>query len=81
MPLTFSNPEVDKKYTSDRDNNPPVHLPGGKNAKGWKGRLADIPLEQADRWVSQPGQNLLKLKDAAAAEEKPAKGKPKPSDN
>lgn len=74
--LKFNNADVEKKYTSERDNNPTVHLPGGKKAKGWKGKLADIPLEQADRWINQPGQNLLKAKDAApAAEEKKNKNK------
>lgn len=73
--LKFTNSEVEKKYTSDRDSNPTVHLPGGRNAKGWKGKLADIPLEQADRWIGQKNQNLLKLKDAAPAEEKKNKSK------
>lgn len=72
--LKFTNPEVDKKYTSDKDSNPTVHLPGGRDAKGWKGKLADIPMKQADRWAARPTQNLLKLKDAApAAEEKASK--------
>lgn len=71
MALTFTKADVNSKYTSDKDNNPTVHLPGGKGAKGWKGKLADIPMKQADRWINQPNQNLLKLKDAApAAEEK-----------
>lgn len=67
MSLQFKNQDVAVKYESDRVNDPIVHLPGGKMKNGWKGRLSEIPLAQADRWISQKNQNLLKLKPAAPA--------------
>jgi hypothetical protein len=66
MPIQFSNADVAAKYTTDYETDPPVHLPGGKGKNGWKGKLSNIPLEQADRWINRPNQNLLKLKTAAS---------------
>jgi hypothetical protein len=77
MPITFKNKDVAAKYDSDQTVDKIHHLPGGKNGNGWKGLLSDIPLEQADRWINRPGQNLLKLKSQAPAsstkDAKPAK--------
>lgn len=67
MPVEFKNKEVAAKYYTDQTADKVSHLPGGKNGNGWKGRLSDIPLEQADRWIHRPGQNLLKLKVPAQA--------------
>lgn len=60
--MVFKNAEVEAKYSSDHPADPVVHLPGGKKGNGWKGKLSDIPIEQADRWINRKGQNLLKLK-------------------
>lgn len=61
--LQFKNAETAAKYETDYITDPVVHLPGGKNKNGWKGRLSEIPAEQADRWLNRPNQNLLKLKE------------------
>jgi hypothetical protein len=74
--ITFKDPAVAAKYESDQTADKVHHLPGRKNGNGWKGRLSDIPIEQAERWINQPGQNLLKIKV-----EPVAKKKEKPSDN
>ena len=62
MAVVFKVPEVAAKYDTDQTADKVHHLPGGKNKNGWKGKLSDIPLVQADRWISRPGQNLLRLK-------------------
>ena len=70
MSYPFKNPDVAAKYDSIQTADPIVHLPGGKKKNlGWKGRLSEIPLAQADRWINRPGQNLLKLKVEKLAEE------------
>lgn len=61
--LQFKNAETAAKYETGYTTDPVVHLPGGKNKNGWKGRLSEIPAEQADRWLNRPNQNLLKLKE------------------
>lgn len=82
--MEFKNADVAEKYTTDQTADPIVHLPGGKNKNGWKGRLSEIPLVQADRWIGRPGQNLLKLKGEKSAtvgkNGKAAAAKP-PTDN
>ncbi len=76
--LQFKNPDVAAKYASPFKGNPIVHKPGGKNGNGFKLRLADISLEQADRIFAGAGQNLLQLKATAEkSETKPAKGQEK----
>lgn len=60
--IQFKNAAVAAKYESDRDTDPITHLPGGKNKNGWMGLLSEIPIEQADRWIGRPGQNIIKLK-------------------
>ena len=78
--LQFKNAEVAEKFTTDYEADPFVHLPGGKLNNGWKGRLSEIPLEQALRWINRPGQNLIKLKEVTI--EKPiVEKKVKASDN
>jgi hypothetical protein len=69
MAFQFKNPDVAAKYDSDQTADPLVHLPGRKEKNGWKGRLSTIPLDQADRWVNRPGQNLLKLKNSIKEED------------
>jgi hypothetical protein len=64
MSFQFSNAEVAAKFDSDQTANPQVHICGGKNGDGWKGKLSDIPLAQAEKQILKPGQNLLKLKEA-----------------
>lgn len=74
--IQFKDAAVAAKYDTDYSTDPVVHLPGGKNKNGWKGKLSEIPIEQADRWISRPGQNLLKLKEQAKpAPEKKSKEK------
>jgi hypothetical protein len=60
--IVFKDPAVAAKYTTDQTADKIHHLPGRKTKKGWKGLLSNIPLEQADRWINQPKQNLLKIK-------------------
>jgi hypothetical protein len=71
--IVFKNADVAAKYTTDQTDDKIHHLPGGKNKNGWKGLLSEIPLAQADRWISRPGQNLIRLKE----EEKKAPSKNK----
>ena len=71
--IQFKNADVAEKYTTDRTADCIVHLPGGKNKNGWKGRLSEIPLVQADRWINRPGQNLLKLREVKPIVEKKVK--------
>ena len=73
MPIEFKNADVAAKYTTEQTVDKVHHLPGGKTKNGWKGLLSEIPLEQADRWVTRPGQNLLKLKDEQAKQPAPKK--------
>ena len=77
MPIVFKNPDVAAKYETSYETDPEVHLPGGKNKNGWKGKLSEIPLAQADRWISRPKQNLLTLKEAKPAAKKEEKEPPK----
>lgn len=65
--------DVAQKFETDYASDPIVHLPGGKEGNGWKGRLSEIPLEQAERWIGRPGQNLLRLKPPAEAKQKAEK--------
>lgn len=67
MPIQFTNPDTAAKYSTDYETDPVVHLPGGKNKNGWKGKLSNTPLEQADRWIDRKNQNLYKLKEAGSA--------------
>ncbi len=76
MVIQFKNADVAAKYDTDQTADKIHHLPGGKSGNGWKGFLSDIPIVQADRWINQPGQNLLKIKA-----EPIAKKKEKPTDN
>ena len=72
MSFTFKNPDVAAKYDSDQTADPLVHFPGGKNGDGWKGKLSEIPLAQADKQILKPKQNLIKLKEVAKVKtEKP----------
>lgn len=70
MAVEFKNKEVAEKYATEQTADKIHHLPGGKNGNGWKGLLSEIPFEQAERWIKQPGQNLLKLKEAPKIEKK-----------
>jgi len=65
MNFQFTVPEVAAKFDSDQTANPQVHICGGKNGDGWKGRLKDIPLAAAEKQILKPGQNLIKLKESA----------------
>lgn len=64
MSVVFKDPAVAAKYDTDQTHDKIHHLPGGKSGNGWKGKLSEIPLVQADRWINRPGQNLLKLKNS-----------------
>lgn len=70
MPIEFKDPAVAEKYSTDQTVDKVHHLPGGKNKNGWKGKLSDIPMVQAERWISRPGQNLLKLKEPVIEKKK-----------
>jgi hypothetical protein len=74
MAIEFKDQAVAVKYTTDQVNDKIHHLPGGKNKNGWKGFLSAIPIEQADRWINRPGQNILKLKSQPPAANKAVKG-------
>lgn len=63
--LEFKNKDVADKYTSAFKGNPVVHKPGGKNKNGFKVKLSDITMEQADRIFEGKNQNLLQLKTQA----------------
>lgn len=77
MAVNFKHAEVEAKYESLHIADPVVHVPGGKNKDGWKGKLSTITPAAADKLFARPGQNLLKLKDApkAKAEKASANGK------
>lgn len=69
--LKFNVPEVEAMFESEHVSNPTVHLPCGIVPRtGWKGKLADIPLAQAERWVNRPNQNLLRRKEIVGAKKK-----------
>ena len=73
--IQFTDPQVAEKFETDYETDPKVHLPGdkvnGRLENGWAGKLSNIPLKHAERWVDKPKQNLLKRKVAAPA--KPVK--------
>lgn len=71
--IQFTDAEVAAKYTTDYETDPMVHLPGGKNKNGWRGRLSTIPLVQAERWINRKGQNLIKIKEVVVEKAAPEK--------
>jgi len=66
--IKFVVPEVEAKYTSARETDPHIHIPGLKGT-GWAGRLSTITPAAAEKLIQDPKQNLIQLKPTA---EKPA---------
>jgi hypothetical protein len=60
--LVFKNADVARKYESDFDHDPIVHVPGGTNKDGWKGKLSAIPMYAADKLIIQKS-NLVRPKE------------------
>lgn len=75
--VSFKNKDVADKFETTQTVDKIHHLPGGKNGNGWKGLLSEIPLEQAERWVDRPGQNLLVRKQPAKTEKSNRAQEPK----
>jgi hypothetical protein len=63
--LEFSHPDVKAKYTSTFKGDPLIHYPGGSHKNGFKTKLSNITIEQADRLFEMKNQNTLQLKPAA----------------
>lgn len=73
--VEFKNAATLAKYDTVWNTDPTIHIPGGKKANGWRGKLSDITVENADRLMDQKS-NLLKLKvpgPVAEVKEKPGK--------
>jgi len=62
--LEFKNEDVAAKYISSFKGDPVVHQPG-KNATGFKCKLSQVTLAQADKLFEVKNQNLLELKTTA----------------
>jgi hypothetical protein len=74
--LKFKNADVAAKYKSSFKGDPAVHLPG-KNATGFSiPHLSDITLEQAEKLINSPNQNLIEMIEPVTAT--PAKRNEKP---